>query len=796
MSRNYELMRKAGDAIHSHREADPYIHSLPLDVPVAEMATGGEQSGNPDASILDFVQAVFRRRRWMYFWTATMLAAAGLVCLLMTPQYKAEAKLEILKQNTSGLSLNTGSATDASSDPLDFNMTQQTQIAVLKSDVLALRVMQELKLAGASHFNPSGAATAEPAQLSEIAPDKKVARALKTFKSNLKVSAVSGTRLIKVSYLHPDPKMAARIVNQLMADLIEYNFQVRYNATIKATDWLQRELVDLKSQLEKSQQRAAQLQKESGIFGQDEKNNIVLTRLDQLNNQVTSAEADRVIKENVYRLSRSGNPELVAGMLGSQSERSMPESANPAALLNTLRQQEASLSAEYADASAKYGPAYPRLIQIKEKLNSVRSSISAELGKVAAQAKNEYELAASREAAARKAFAGQKTVAAQMNDKATDFLIAKHEAESSRVLYEHLLEKLKEAGVLAGLHSSSLHVLDSAEVPTSPARPNVPLYLGFGGIGGVFLGLVSVFIVEAMDRTVRDVTEIEITTRVPVLGIIPDAGAKRQTGFKLLPKMGLREDPQEVGQDGLLRSLGDPAVIEAFRAVRTALLLSRLHESSRVLLVTSAMPQEGKSFASLNLAAALTYSGARVLLVDADLQRGSLSRAFNQGTGTGLSDIIRDPPEFVPDQLPDRLEPSTAYRTIEQVPKLTFMPAGDCPRDASELLGSRRMSTIIESWRNQFDYVLIDTSPALVVTDAVVLSRKVDAVIVVVRFAVTSQPCIQRTIRLLRDVQAPRLGMLLNAMERHFPESYGYYGLYGTQGAGVSTGRAPLQRGR
>src|SRR6478752_769709 len=274
MSRNYELMRKAGDAIHAHRDPDPYMQSLPLDVPVAEMATRGEPAGNPDASILDLLQAVFRRRAWIYFWTITMLAAAGLVCLLMTPQYKAESKLEILKQDTSGLSLNNGGATDASLDPLDFNMTLQTQMAVLKSDVLAWRVMRELKLVDARHVSSrSAAAAAEPTQLNEITPDKEADRALKKFKSNLKVSAISGTRLIAVSYLHPDPNTAAKIVNQLMADLIEYNFQVRHNATIKATDWLQQELVDLRSQLEKSQQRAAQLQKESGIFGQDEKNN-------------------------------------------------------------------------------------------------------------------------------------------------------------------------------------------------------------------------------------------------------------------------------------------------------------------------------------------------------------------------------------------------------------------------------------------------------------------------------------------------------------------------------------------
>jgi succinoglycan biosynthesis transport protein ExoP len=786
MSRNYELIRKAADAIHAHRETGKYISSLAPGAPIAEKGTTSEQPKDLDVNILNLLLAIFRRRNWVYLWMLIMLAAAGLVCAFMTPQYKAESKLEILKQDTSGLSLNTGSAaSDVSSDPLDFNMTLQTQLAVLKSDVLAWQVMKELKLVDAKEVTFANAAAAPAStDAGNPAPDEEAVRALKRFKSNLKVNAISGTRLIAVSYMHPDPKMAPKIVNQLVSDFVEYNFQVRYNATTKATDWLGHQLVELKSQLEQSQLRAAQLQKESGIFGQDEHNNIVLTRLEQLNNQVTSVEADRVIKESVYRLSRTGNPELIAGMLGSQPERNMPEAANPASLLNNLRQQEATLKSEYADASAKYGPAYPRLIQIKEKLSSVRSSISTELGKVAARAKSEYELAASREAAARKTFADQKAIAAQMNDKATDFLIAKHEAESSRVLYEHLLEKLKEAAVLAGLHSNALHVVDPARAPTVASKPNVPLYLGFGLLSGLFLGLVSVFIAEAMDRTVRDVQAIETTTRVPVLGVIPDARLVPENGFKLLPKLSMRETANGTPQDALFRGLGNPAVAEAFRAVRTSLLLSRLDESSKVLMVTSGMPQEGKSFVSLNLAAAFTYSGAKVLLLDADLLRGSLSRALNQRAGMGLSDVVRGVSNFgahLPssEKLLKHLDTSTAYRQIDVIPGLTFMPAGDSSRDASELLGSHQMSAIIESWRDQFDYVLIDTPPILLLTDAVVLSRKVDAVIVVVRFAVTSQPCIQRTIRLLRDVQAPRMGMLINAMDRHSPEYYQYSGFYG-----------------
>lgn len=787
MSRNYELIRKAGSAIHGQREAGIPAQTLPLNAPATEKWTAHEEPKDQDLDILNLLQAILRRRVWIYSWTIVMLIAAGLACLLMTPQFKAESKLEILKQDTSALSLNPGGGPTAGSDPLDFNMTLQTQLSVLNSDVLAWQVMKELKLVDAKsvHLNPTGSNTAkapEPIEGSTPAPDKEAARALKNFKANLKVKDISGTRLIAVSYMHPDPRMAAKIVNQLVSDFIEYNFQVRYDATTKATDWLSGQLVELKSQAEKSQQRAAELQRESGIFGQDERNNIILTRLDQLNNQLTSAEADRVIKENVYKLSRNENPELIAGMLGAQPERNTPEAANPASLLNNLRQQEAALSAEYADSSAKYGPAYPRLIQIKEKLGSVRASIAAELGKVAARAKNEYELAASREAAARKAFADQKAIAAQMNDKASDYLLAKHEAESGRVLYEHLLEKLKEAGVLAGLHSSAIHVLDPAKVPTLPARPNVPLYLGFGALTGLVFGLVSVFVVEAVDRSVRDVRAIETTTQLPVLGVIPDA--RLTPKLKLLLKTSLREVPKGRGQDTLLQSVANPVVAEAFRAVRTALLLSRLDESSKVLMVTSGMPQEGKTFISFNLACTFTYSGAKVLLVDADLRRGNLSRVLNQCTGIGLSDLVRDIPNVGSDissrqTLPSDWDAPSAYKQIEEIPGLTFMPAGDCSHHSYEFLGSQQMSALIESWRNQFDYVVIDTPPAVPVTDPVVLSRKVDAVIVVVRFAVTSQPCIQRTIRLLKDVRAPRPGVLVNAMDIASPEFFQYSGFYG-----------------
>lgn len=767
MSNNYEMVRHGAET-EQHR-----LETAPARLVLPGAGAWPDKPASAPKEDLDFdahavLHAIIRRRAWMYVCTATMLAAAALVCISMTPQYKAESTLEILKQNTGPLSGVSDGTTGASSDPLDFSMSLQTQVAVLNSDTLAWQVIKELKLLKAEDLpaeqtSPSRPSTGQIPTQSDFRPDKRAAALIKQFKHNLTVASVSGTRLIRVSYLDSNPQRAADIVNQLVDDFVEYNFRVRYDATNKATDWLGRQLVELKSQVERAQNRAAQLQKQSGIFGEDEHHNIVLTRLEQLNNELTSAEADRVLKESIYRLSRSVDPEVVANLLGSQSGGN---GANPATLLNSLRQQEATIEAQYADAAAKFGPAYPRLIQIKDQLNAVRGLLAAELAKVSQRAKSDYELSVAREASTRNAFTRQKAIAAEMNDEATNYLIAKQEADSSRRLYEHLLEEVKGAGVLAGLHSSDLHVVDPAAVPIRPARPNIPLYLAAGTLVGMFVGLVCVFVVESTDRTVRDVAEIEASTFVPVFGVIPQAG--QLPGSALKHRITARvPDAHDGPAHGLLEGLQDPAVAEAFRSMRTSLLLSRPEIPARVLLVTSALQQEGKTFTSLHLAATLARKGGRVLLVDADLRRATLSRVLLKDSEIGLSQVLLG-----------EVDLETACHPVEGVSGLIFMAAGRSGAAASELLESPRMAAVIQSCREQFAYIVLDTPPVLLTTDAVVLSPKVDAVLVVVRFANTNRDAVVRTIRLLQDVHPARVGVLVNGMDIHSPE-YFYSGSQG-----------------
>jgi polysaccharide biosynthesis transport protein len=766
---NYKMFRPGTENKQHRLDFAPPSH---LFAAVESSARGpdGKASDELDFDLQAVLHAIIRRRVWMYVCTAAMMALAALVCFLMTPQYEAQSTIEILKQNPGPLPASGDPAAAANSDPLDFSMSLQTQLSVLNSDTMAWQVLKELKLLKpeelpAEQTSPAGPSTEGAPGVSNFRPGKRASDLLKEFKKNLSVSSVSGTRLIRVSYLDSNPKRAADTVNQLVSNFVEYNFRVRYDATNKATDWLGRQLVELKSQVEQTQNHAAELQRQSGIFGEDEHHNIVLTRLEQLNNELTSAEADRVLKENVYRLARSGDPEVVANLLGSQTGGS--SGANPAMLLNSLRQQEATVAAQYADAAAKYGPAYPRLIQLKDQLNAVRGLLSAEIAKVVQRAKSDYELSVSREASARDAFTRQKALAAEMNDKASNYLIAKQEADSSRRLYQHLLEEVKEAGVVAGLHSSNLHVVDRAAVPLFPAKPKVPLYLAAGTVGGLFLGLICVFVREATDRTVRNVGEIEASTFVPVLGVIPQAG---QLPAGALKRRLTSQMPAALNgaSNRVFKGLRDPAVAEAFRSVRTSLLLSQPENPAQVLLVTSALQQEGKTFSSFHLAAALARKGGPVLLVDADLRRGTLSRALQKHADAGLSEVLLGTVAL-----------ESACHALEGMPDLSFMAAGRGDADAAELLESPRMADLIQSCRERFAHIVLDTPPALMVTDAVVLSPKVDAVLVVVRFAATNREAIARTIRVLQSVHSARLGMLVNGMDIRSPDYYCYSGSRG-----------------
>jgi capsular exopolysaccharide synthesis family protein len=686
---------------------------------------------------------------------------------MMTPKYEAVSTIVVNKESSDLLGLESlASAVSSASDSVDYTTTLQTQANALQSDSLAFQVAEQLGLERRKEFS----ITPSRSNSDEIAKELKLPleqaplrreRIRSVFKKNLKIKPISGTRLIEVHFQSSDPQIAAAIVNCLVNDYLEEYFHTRSVATAQVSDWLSKQLADVKSQVDDSQQKLNQVQKESGLLGQDEANNVVMTKLDDLNKQLTAAQADRILKQTVYELVKSGNPELLATApsLGLANGASNGGSSNSLALVQTLRAQEAQLKVQYAQAATKYGSAYPALVEMRNQLQELDNSIQSELQKVAGRAANDYSAAQKAEGALRSAFDQQKAAASQLNDKAVEYNLLKGEVESGSKLYDDLLTKLREGGVLSALRSSNVVVLDPARSAAKPKTPNKPLNLAIGLGTGFLLGIALAFTREALDDKVYTPEQVSTIVALPYVGIVP----KLSTNWPIRRFLPFFGKPSSTGID-ILSNPSSP-LAEAFRSFRASVLLASVDAPPKVIAITSALPQEGKTTASLNSALALALQGAKVLLIEADLRKPSLSQWVKTDTSTGLSGALADPstdePQFI--QHP-------------QIANLQILPAGEMPSNPAEMLGSRRMRDCINGCRRKFDFIVIDTPPLLIVSDAVVISRYADAVVMVVCAEQTTKRSVEQARDILQQARAPLTGILINQFDENSYEYRRYRG--------------------
>jgi len=721
-------------------------------------------AGQPDLSLRDFWRILKRRRRTVVASIAACLLLALVASLAMTPKYESVSIIEVNKENSDILGLD--ALQTGVSDSLDYTITLETQANVLRSDSLAFQVAEQLGME--KRMEPSLLSAwfdADRAQAEQSLPLEKapLRRRLiaKAFQKSLKVKTLPGTRMIEVHFRHRDPQLAADVVNTLVGDYLEQYFRTRYNATAQASEWLSKQLAELKSQVEEAQEKVVQYQKEKGILGTDEAHNIVMAKLEELNRQLTAAEANRMLKQTGYQIAKTGNAELISTVGSSTLLGSLAGvNSNPLALIQTLRAQQAELKVQYAQAAAKYGPAYPRLIQMRNQSQELESAIQAEIEKVAARAENDFIAARNAEDMLRASFERQKEEANKLNDSAVRYTIMKREAESSRELYDGLLKKLKEAGVLAGLRSTNLVVVDPARSSAKPVRPSYPINLGLGLGVGLLGGIGLAFAREGFDSTLRTPEQVEAVAGLPAVGIIPELTAGRA-----------RRRPANFPKfDCNILDSPNSRLAESYRAVRTALLFSNGDIPPKVILVTSALPQEGKTTVSLNSAIALAYQGAKVLLIDADLRRPEVHACLGVPAEPGLGELLSGEAEL-----------PVQAAACPQVPNLFVLPAGRRRLRPAEVLGSGRMRDLLNNCRKNFDFVVIDTPPVLAVTDAVVLSKSADGVLLVVRSAQTSEQSLLRARDLLLRVNARIAGVLVNRANLHSSDYYDWYGYRGDQ---------------
>ena len=592
------------------------------------------------------------RRRWVLITRtiAICFTLAALFCIFTSRRYSATGEIQVQKSSSDGLGLESmmSSAGGDATDALDANITLQTQANILQSDTLALKVIEDLDLEHTkdfkSSFNPIGwalglltpAGPKDPANVPlEQAPLRRL-HMLKVFAKNLTVKPVAGTRLIDVTYLSTDPKLAAAVVNHLTQGLVDYTFQTRYDATTQAASWLSAQLDDLKKEAETLQARVVTLQKDSGVYslgsdstGKELAYSATLDRLQQSTVSLTAATSNRILKGGLYEITRKGDPELISGLAGSSMAGSSPGINNSLSLIQSLRQQQATLAAQIATDNSRMGNANPKLGDERASLASIDGQIQAEVSRIGRRAENDYRSAVSDEANLQKVYEQQRAAANKLNDKAIEFMIAKQEAEDSRTLYETLNTHLKEAGVLEGLHSSNITVVDPGRVPAKPVKPNVPLYLSLSLLGGAFLGSIGALFRDATDDRIQSMEMVEAALATPILAILPlvNGGAARNVASYLPSRSGTKQLP--AGADELAAARRLPAIdgphtafVESLRSLRTSILLSRSGAPPKVILITSATEDEGKSTVSMNLAAVFAQSNSKVLLVEADMQIG------------------------------------------------------------------------------------------------------------------------------------------------------------------------------
>src|SRR6185437_12447749 len=517
----------------------------------------------------------------------------------------------------------------------------------------------------------------------------------------------------------------------------------------QVSDWLSKQMDDLRQRATQAQDNLAVFQKKHNILGTDENNNITMEKLHELNEQLTAAEADRIVKEARYKLAATGNPELIGSIV-------------PNTTLQVLRTQEADLKAQYAQLTTKFGDGYPKVREVKAQLDKLEHDIDSEVANVGKRIEDEYVAARRTEGMLRDKFNGQKQQAFLLGDSAAQFALLKHEAETSRDLYDTLQLKLKEAGITAGLDSTNVTVVDRAQMPGKPIEPNIPLDLALGFLGGLVGGVSLAFVLESIDDSITTTEDVEGIAALPALTSIPvvQNGAGRHVRGALVGAAA------GDGQELITIKKPKSSAAEAYRTLRSSVLLSSMEDPPKLIVVTSAFPQEGKTTTTSNFAVALAQRGGRVLLIDADMRRSSLYRRFGMEQGSGLSNVLMgaDPAELI-------------TTPVANLPELHVLPAGPIPQEPAELLSSPRMRQLLRKWSNEYDHVVIDTPPVFPVTDALVLASQADAVLLVVRAGVTRKKALLRMRDVLQRANANIVGVALNGVNMRL-ESY-YSGNYG-----------------
>lgn len=781
---------------------EPRLEALDRPVePPQSYNYGVDPNAESEVHLLDYWRAI-RKRLWLVIGVVALITMLAVVYVARKPDlYEAQSRVQVDLEETGNLVNNTRPLYGPTDDPIYFN----TQLQILVSPGLMRRVVRTLDLEhnpdffkGAQRQStwqtfkrmvglgskppevakppdqlPLTTSVAQATAREDLNEAKRLAPYVNTILAGLKVDPVKETRgyyketrLIDIKFTHTDPTVAEKVVNAIAEVYVFSNLEKRTEANSTTGDFLQKRIAELQQQIRTSEERLVNYAKNNQIISLDPNQNTVVERLAGLNQQLLQAENERKTAEAAYNAAKT--PEAANALVDEGAK----QNGDLEAKLIELRQKRALLLVDATEEAPEVKEVDQQITELDKQLKDLRSRKSATL---LTNLNTRYQQALEREQSLRKAFEQQRAQTLSQNEAAINYRIIQQEIETNKSLLNGLLQGAKENDVVLAGKPNNISIVDYALTPDTPVGPNRTRTVIAAFFLSIGLGLGLALFFEYLDDTVHSTEEVERVLHLPALAVIPSVGsaARRRVlpGISKTVALQKQSNGNGHGHSELLMNMDSRSPLaEAYRHLRTSVLLSTAGRAPKSLLVTSSLPGEGKTTTAVNTAVSLAQTGASVVIIDADMRRPRLQSIFGMQGQLGLSSILSsDVSEG------DML----AMVRDDQESGLSVLTSGPIPPNPAELLGSDQMRRLIATLQANYTHVVVDSPPVSSFTDGVLISTMVDGVLLVVHGGKSSRHIVRRSKQLLSDVGAKIFGVVLNNVNLQSHDYYYYQSYYG-----------------
>jgi polysaccharide biosynthesis transport protein len=746
-----------------------------------------------------------RRRKWLVITIVTVVTSLVAVQMYRTKSYyQAATIIEIGRDSTTVVGNNGMTMQGDDYDPF-YTVNIKTKLLMLTSRSLIEDVVVQLKLDQNPKFRDAGnaqwfgpEAKAEPeligtdlahegqdAPLRSAAESARLAPFVDLISSNLKVQQVRDTRAVNLNFTHADPELAATIANKLAEVFTTRNYDRKTRRYKDTEAWLDSSTRKLKSEVQQAEEALAKYTREHNIFASPDGGasgttnaTLVTDKLTQLHNKVTQTETERIRVEALYEDLKNGRVSQIPEAFAELIFKNSPKVLELQRALGELQTRESQLS-------VRFGPENPQVQEVRKQMAAIREQLEASSRTLGEKLENDYARTLREERALKATLEQAKAEAIRENQAAIVLNILKSDLNTKRELYNQFLNKTQQARLQLAEQASTIRVIEPAQVPTAPAGPRRLLSVLLAFVLSAVAGLGLAFFLEYLDNTVKTAEDVTRYTQLPALGVIPTIGSGNS--LRRLPAKGAAQaalgdgETQEAPLSSQLMTLDNhSSVAEAYRALRTSLLLSSAGHPPKTILITSGRPGEGKTTTAVNTAISLAQLGASVLLIDCDLRRPKVHKVFGVNHLHGLSTYL------------SREADIEALVQPLPIPNLSLLPCGPIPPNPAELISSEKMRDMLDLLADRYDHIVIDSPPLINVTDPVILSTMVDGVIMVVQAGKSTRDVVRRASQELTGVGAKVFGVVLNNvnLQREGYDEYYYQRYYSTYSSDAPSERS------